>query len=212
MGRLRLVKSRPPAQGPTASHHPAPGGQEGPSFPALRSCGQASASLVSGQASQPLPSQQDPCPQALFRLMQPLSRLLGCVLLPFWLNPLTWPSMGMTVCQAMGTCQGSHKRQLGQGAGLISPIPLLYPPPAAGAALATPGHPVPADRHSWAPGPVAELKLDPVLHVGYQGQLSSGPGCSRCGGPGGLLVLVPSHPAGCLRLRQLSPSSSNPRS
>lgn len=39
---------------------------------------------------------------------------------------------------------------------------------------------VPADRRSWAAGPVAELKLDPVPYVGYQGQLRSRPGCSQC--------------------------------
>lgn len=108
--------------------------------------------------------------------MQTLSRLLG--LLPLWLHPLTWPSMERrTICQAMGDPsglpQGWKKRRWSSQS-----FPCLSNPKAA---LATP---VPADRQSWAAGPVAGLKLNPASHVGYQGQLRSRPGCSGCTLPG----------------------------
>lgn len=79
-------------------------------------------------------------------------------------------------------------------------------------ALATP---VPPDRHSWAAGPVAQLKLDPVLYVGYQGRLRSRLGCSWCplpGVQGGLLILVLSHPAAVPSSGSSAPPPPTPRS
>lgn len=74
---------------------------------------------------------------------------------------------------------------------------------------------MPADRHAWALGPAAELKLDPVPHVGYQGQLRARPGCSWWplpGGPGGLSVLVLSPTAAVSDSSSSAPPPPTPRS
>ena len=130
-----------------------------------------------------LPSRA-PCPWALLRLMQPLSRLQASVLLPSWLHPLTLALRERrAVCQAMGDPSGLPHEAVWPGCRVgwkqgwfPQSSPFLRSPATLCPLASTPGL-----RALWL-----ELKLDPTSHVGSQGQLRARPEHSWWPLPGGL--------------------------
>lgn len=163
-------------------------GQGGPRSLALPSCGPDSASLAFGQPSQFLPFPAGPLPlgaaQADATPAQTASQCPSALLaappdlglegeegsLPGHGGPVRIPTRG-----------GLARVQGWMEAGLVSPILPLSEQPLSSPATLCPMASTPGLRALWL-----ELKLDPISHVGSQGQLRARPECSRWPLPGGL--------------------------